>query len=104
MSKKAEAAAMKAYPVKMEMQYDQETRLPLWEDDVNVVERTCYREGYDQAEKDLALCWEDMRTIFYIVIRVSEKHLFDGTSDQDVYREALREFNESRRQRNESQD
>lgn len=48
MSKRAEDAALKAYPVK-------ESYNDYYEDyeDVNIVERVSFQEGYEQAEKDL---------------------------------------------------
>ena len=48
MSKRAKDAALKAYPVK-------ESYNDYYEDyeDVNIVERVSFQEGYEQAEKDL---------------------------------------------------
>jgi hypothetical protein len=31
--------------------------------DLNVVKRIIYQQGYEQAEKDLELTWEDIKTI-----------------------------------------
>ena len=91
---KSEAAALVAYPVKMGTFYESDVH---YNADLNKANRLKFIEGYEQAEKDLALSWEDMRTIFSIVGRVSEKHLFDGTSDQEVYEEVLKEFKEAKK-------
>ena len=99
---RAEEAAMKAYPVKMEMQYDQETYLPLWEEDMNVVERVCFRRGYEQAEKDLALTWEDIAKIDQHIIDVNNEMAVDSSQEisrQKFYEEVLRRFNETRNDR-----
>lgn len=49
MSKRAEEAALKAYPIKL-MYKDYYGD----DEDVNIEERVSFQEGYEQAEKDLA--------------------------------------------------
>ena len=41
--------ALEKYPLEYEMQYDSETRLPLWEEDVNATLRHAYILGYMDA-------------------------------------------------------
>ena len=91
---RAEAAAMKAYP---EEKHPVCGPLPggdIHEFDDNAGLRKVYIEGYEQAEKDLALSWKDMLIILNIIMRVYDKHLFDGSSEQEICEEALKEFNE----------
>lgn len=60
-----------------------------------------FQEGYEQAQKDLALTWEDMQRIAYIIddikermdIGIIEPYL---SSEQDIYEEALKRFNETK--------
>lgn len=55
MSKRAEEAALKAYPVKGEWVGNQYGE---WDKDINRFARAKYIEGYEQAEQDLALSLE----------------------------------------------
>lgn len=83
MSKRSEEAAMKAYP-----DYT----------DLNLQKRVCYINGYEQAEKKLALTWKDIAKI----ITIYEAGVDNG--DYRRYNEAewmkeysqdiLRKFNE----------
>jgi len=57
----------------------------------------CYRDGfikgYEQAEKDLALTWEDLEMIDRIMADVVNER-FDGpTTVEEDYKEVLRRFN-----------
>lgn len=69
---KAEEAALKAYP------YD-------------YPEREGYRKGYEQAEKDLALTWEDIRVIDELLTLV-----YDPDNEEGYYTRVLEEFNRRR--------
>ena len=53
-----------------------------------------YNDGYEQAEKELALTWEDMRKIHEICEDVWEPNVED---EKPIYEEVLRRFNEQRR-------
>lgn len=89
MSKRAEEAALKAYPETLGIQGNG-----------NAFARHYYVDGYEQAEKDLALTWEDMAKI----ITIYEAGIDNG--DYRRYNEAewmkeysqdiLRRFNEIR--------
>ena len=54
-------------------------------------------EGYEQAEKDLALTWEDMAKIDAIIISTNNEFATDVSkkiSRQTFYEEVLKRFNE----------
>ena len=96
---RAEEAALKAYPVKMTPlvyqdlidQFGGKTEI-----DVNTYPRCLFQEAYEQAEKDLALTWEDMRTI----ANIFHSMMADMTVDDDVekiYKEVLRQFLERKK-------
>lgn len=55
--------------------------------------RDLYIEGYNQAEKDLELTWEDVRRIYLLVISVSNMQGWKGT-DKSIYQEVLKRFKE----------
>lgn len=77
MSKRAEEAALKAYP------YD-------------YPEREGYKKGYEQAEKDLALTWEDIEKITDIhrnVLYDNPKRIMGA---KENYEDTLKKFNEWR--------
>ena len=67
--------------------------------DSNLHNRYCFKRGYKQAEKDLALTWEDMRKI----IRIDEEMMDDPEAhpewmeEQPFYEEMLRRFMEARK-------
>ena len=60
---KAEDRALEAFPLKE----DGDSRGSY---DLNVVKRIVYQQGYEQAEKDLELGWEDMRELYIIFAEV----------------------------------
>lgn len=57
-----------------------------------------YQEGYSQAEKDLALTWEDMRSIYEIICGIDAElsALPYGLGYQEYWEEVLRRFNKSK--------
>jgi len=62
--------------------------------------RLMWREGYRQAEKDLALTWEDMAKIDAIILDVNNEFAVDYSKEisrQKFYEEVLRRFNEIRK-------
>ena len=79
---KAQAAALKAFPA------------PYF-----IHDRCVFRMGYEQAEKDLALTWEDMRKIICIDIEMiddPEAHP-EWMEEQPFYEEMLKRFKEARK-------
>lgn len=93
MSKRSEEAALKAYP------YQRATHFPdgFQEFDRNAVARTLFQEGYEQAEKDLALTWEDMAKIDAIILDVNNEFAVDYSKEidrQKFYKEVLKRFKE----------
>lgn len=61
---KAEERAIEKYPKKIEWVGNQWDGAPF---DVNGESRVAYKQGYEQAEKDLALTWEDINKIEIII-------------------------------------
>ena len=64
---KAEERAFEVYPYNRAFTNNEE------EYDGNFCNRIPYIEGYEQAEQDLALSWEDMLEIFRIADRMEEE-------------------------------
>ena len=64
------------------------------------VYREVFKLGYMQAEKDLALTWEDIRDIEQIINQVRNEYP-NGIGAESFGEEVLRRFNESRRTSNE---
>ena len=65
------------------------------------INREFYLEGYHQAEKDLALTWEDIRKILtyadFIELKLMIKGVeYDETMQEKYYEEILRRFNKQR--------
>ena len=81
---KAQEAALKAFPGQ-----------PFIHD------RCVFRMGYEQAEKDLALTWEDVQ-LLYIITGKYESEInknLEGfpSSSQEMFEEILRRFKEGKR-------
>ena len=58
-----------------------------------------YQKGYEQAEKDLALTWEDMKLLhtFLYAVKNNKQGCFTFTRLSDEqYQEVLRRFNSQR--------
>lgn len=62
--------------------------------DGNSCDRGKYRQGYEQAEKDLTLTWEDIRLIDALICTIASN---DNKVGKELYEEVLREFNESKK-------
>ena len=58
-------------------------------------QRQCYINGYEQAEKDFELTWEDMKTIIELDGNVGECDDFHGS--QKYYEKVLELFKEKRK-------
>lgn len=81
---KAEERALKKYPKKIEWVGNQWNGAPF---DINSESRVAYKQGYEQAEKDLELTWEDISDIIEIHDDVLEME-----SCENVYMEVLKRF------------
>lgn len=87
---KAEQAALKAYP---------NILFPFTPLDLNAYRREAFIKGYEQAEKDLALTWEDIRTITEILEEVTEEVIpveFYNGDAIGCFKEVLRRFKEAK--------
>lgn len=91
---RSEQRALEAYPVKKEWVGNQYGSYS----DVNADSRVKYQEGYEQAEKDLALTWEDMQKIHEIICGIDAEleSLPYGLGFQEYWAEVLRRFNKLR--------
>lgn len=103
MSKRSEEAVLKLFPIQMEL-------VPLpdgdtIEEDVNRWKRKLAKIVYEQAEKDLALTWEDLQTINDLFFQVDAENSAARDDDlieqnlpfpygQKFYEEVLRRFRE----------
>ena len=58
-----------------------------------------YKAGYEQAEKDLALTWEDVKLLLQIVAKDDwyDFEISNKLWSQEFYEEVARRFNETRR-------
>ena len=94
MSKIAEHAALKAYPTHKGAS-KQWIKLHLSNGDCAV-----FIKGYEQAEKDLVLTWEDMAKIDAIILDVNNEFAVDYTKEidrQKFYEEVLKRFKEDKK-------
>lgn len=88
MSKKAEEAAIKAYPI------SENSTSGVYTMDNNYWPRLNFIQGYEQAEKDLALTWEDIRTIVQILTQGDwyDFEISDKLWSKEFYEEILQQF------------
>ena len=90
---KAEERAFEAYPIVMS-QYSDNCK----EYDSNESDRLTFIEGYQQAEKDLELTWEDIQKIDVLIYAVLDeekyKRYYTQDRDGDFYEEVLKRFKE----------
>lgn len=107
---KAEEASLLAYPVKMGLFYEPDHH---YEADKNMASRIKFQEGYEQAEKDLALTWEDVLKISELLKDVRYEFRNAGSYDdipwytgdgKSEYEEVLKRFNNQRNGRSNSQE
>ena len=89
---KAEERALEKYPQKVEWVGNQWDGAPF---DVNSESRVAYKQGYNQAEKDNELTWEDMREIYCITLNLRE-HLGASVFGEPLYQEVLKRFKDFR--------
>lgn len=101
---KAEERALEAYPQNEVIVYgplpgaNEPNRI-----DDNLKYRIGYAEGYEQAKKDLALTWEDMRRISRILdIMVDDDfkgEIPEEWGEEEYYEEVLRRFNKAKEEK-----
>jgi hypothetical protein len=95
MSKIAERKALEAYPMELHPNI-LDSR---YQTDINARPRKAFIEGYEQAEKDLELTWEDIKTIEQI-ITTSDWYDFEINGklwSKEFYEEVLKRFEETRK-------
>ena len=85
---RAEEEALKLYPDKKVVLTRGDTCLSCGR-----VRREAYINGYQQAEKDLSLTWEDIENVCLIA---REVHQFRGFWSESVYQEVLNRFNKQK--------
>ena len=95
MSKRAEEAALRAYPPLSVASVCLDGTVPV---DLNTGARKRFVEGYEAAEKDLALTWEDIITINQILwdLHYEGWPCESEIQDEARFREALKRFKEAR--------
>ena len=86
---KAEERALEAYPI--------HPTLPNEVKDYIAAEQQAYRKGYEQAEKDLALTWEDIGTILQIVAKGDWYDFEISDKFQEFCEEVLKRFKETKK-------
>lgn len=82
MSKRAEQAANMLYPIGSKIYKAREQQ--------EALQGACIN-GYELAEKDLALTWEDIRAIDELLTLV-----YEPDNEKDYYQRVLEEFNKKR--------
>ena len=85
---RAEEAALEAYP-----HYTAENL-----DDV-IKARKFFAKGYSQAEKDLALTWEDILIIHEKIRAVYDIAIMAEMDSKQIYEEVLRRFNKAKEEK-----
>ena len=97
MSKSSKEAALKAYPkeIRDKSGFVIDIGHPQWT-------RDYYIEGYEQAEKDLALTWEDVKKIQDLCMEVTTFFAMVGRNkvilEPPFYEEVARRFNKQRKE------
>ena len=94
---KAEEAAWKKYPKEDGKMWT--SAFGTFEFDRNAPERKAYHQGYEQAEKDLALTWEDIKRIDDLMMEVLNSIAVGELPEmgiKEIYQEVLKRFNQTR--------
>lgn len=97
---KAEDRALKAYPPKFTEQKRYSKRVRSEKTDVHQPVRAIYTKGYHQAEKDLALTWNDIMVIHKCIKDAINFHLYEWFTEegqQRIYQNVLDRFNKLRK-------
>ena len=97
MSKRTEAIAMEAYPPTYTTVKRHAKRVQSERTDTHQPARAIFQQGYEQAEKDLALTWEDVNLIDSILIDMQDEGVERYGGLRQYYEEALKRFNEQRK-------
>ena len=63
-----------------------------------IARRDAFEYGYLKAEKDLELCWEDIKEIYFLFRTVLNEWYGHGFSDEGICREVLKRFKERKQQ------
>ena len=92
MSKRAEIAALRAYPKEDEKVWH--SAFGIFKFDKNAEARKAYQEGYEQAKKDLALTKDDVKSLIEIWMNLPD---FPARSLSQIAEETLDIFNEQRK-------
>lgn len=98
MSKRAEERALEAYPAKI-------GKCVIFPEakgsDFNTGFRKAYKEGYERAEKDLALTWGDVQFIDHFILQLvsEEREGKDWGDGEKFYTEVLNRFNKSKEEK-----
>lgn len=92
MSKRAKEAALEARPVQLVR-----TNFDTHEFDENIQAREVYIQGYERAEKDLALTLEQVVKLDNIIMNMVGEGYNDGYKTRPFYEEVLKRFNEQRK-------
>ena len=104
---KAEEAALEAYPDTILMYRRMgdpegiESGISSFPD-THALERNCFVRGYEQAEKDPILTWQDIKTIVEIADKMVEKDVNGQLpevceTEEGYYKAILKEFNKTRK-------
>ena len=101
MSKRAEKAAQKIFRPIDKGVVNLVTKQELIDfQNLRMEQKRQYIAGYEQAEQDLALTWEDMAKIDAIILDVNNEFAVDYSKEisrQKFYEEVLKRFNEIRK-------
>lgn len=87
---KAESRAMQAYPNMV---------FPFTPLDLNAYRREAFINGYEAAEKDLALTWEDIAKIDALILEANNEFAVDYSKEisrEQFYTEVLKRFKETK--------
>lgn len=66
--------------------------------DASIACQVAYVKGYHQAEKNLALTWEDIKEIYFLFKAVLNEWYGHEFSDEGICREVLKRFKEKKRE------
>ena len=98
MSKRAEQAAKEIYKDGIELfgRRDRNGNLIIHpETMIGILQNAC-QKGYEHAEKDLTLTWEDIQTIDNIVVDMARNTDWPLRGQEVFYTEVLNRFNKSK--------
>jgi hypothetical protein len=100
MGNKAEQAAKEIYKdgIQLVGRRDKNNNLVIYPETMVGILRSAAERGYEQAEKDLAFTWQDIKTIVEIADNIANQGIEKWVGYQDEYYKAiLEEFNKTRK-------